>query len=79
MDLASLLLLETYLIKFLLFAYVFSFAFVERFDGMHGLFYIVSYFSKYSTLRGQNPIDSSIVPPDATHCHTSLLCPLDLE
>ena len=78
MDLASLLLLEASLNKFLLFAYVFSFDFVDRSDGMHGLFYIVSYFLKYSTLRGPNPMDSSIVPPDVTHSHTSLLCPLDL-
>ena len=56
----------------------FSFDFVDGFDEMHGLFYIVSYFSKDSTLRGQNPMDSSIVPPDAIHSHTSLLCPLVL-
>ena len=56
----------------------FPFDFVDGFDGMHGLFYIVSYLSKYSTLRGQNPIDSSIVPPDATHSHTFLHCPVDL-
>ena len=56
----------------------FSFDFVDRFGGMHGLFYIVSYVSKYSTLRGQNPMASFIVPPDATHSHASLLCPLDL-
>ena len=28
--------------------------------------------------RGQNPMDSSSVPPDATHSHRSLLCPLDV-
>ena len=33
----------------------FSFDFVDRFDGMRGLFYIVSYFFKYSTLKGQKP------------------------
>ena len=38
MNLAPLLLLETYLNKFLLFAYVFLFDFVDGFDGMHGLF-----------------------------------------
>ena len=37
MDLASLLLLETYLNKFLSFAYVF-FICVDGFDGVHGHF-----------------------------------------
>ena len=37
MDLAPLLLLETYLNNFLSFAYVFSFDFVDGFDGVHDL------------------------------------------
>ena len=38
MVLAPPLLLETYLNKFLSFAHVFSFDFVDGFDGVHGLF-----------------------------------------